>query len=211
MICDPSFGCFRDPESATAGRVAEAPEARPRHDPPRRRPTRILVADDEHFVAAELTFALARAGFIAVGPVSDGAAAVELARRTLPDMALLDIRMPKMDGLQTARELTETLHIPCIIVSAYSEEEYVQTASDIGVFGYLVKPVADDQLRACIELSWERFCRYTVDRVENRSLRQRLEERKVIEQAKWLVVSTRGMSEPDALHLLQKRARQTRR
>lgn len=174
-------------------------------------PSRILVADDEHLVATELAFTLGSMGYTVVGPVTDGQSAVDLGRRALPDMALLDIRMPKLDGLGAARELSETLDIPCVILSAYSEPEYVEAAGSIGVFGYLVKPVQDDQLRACIDLAWRRYQHFSSDRAENRSLKKRLEERKVVEQAKWILVSTRSMTEPDAMKLLRTRSRDSRR
>lgn len=194
-----------------ASLVAEhqARHERPSGRPPAR-PQRILVADDEHLVAIELTYTLAQLGYTVVGPVTDGLAAIELARKTLPDLALLDIRMPVLDGLSAAHELTAQLDIPCIIVSAYSEEAYVQTAGAVGVFGYAVKPVPEDQLRVCIDLAWRRYCKHVEERGENRTLRKRLEDRKVIEQAKWILVSTRGMTEPDAMRHLEHTSRNTR-
>ncbi len=179
-----------------------------RHFPAK--PARVLVADDEHLVATDLAFTLGELGYTVVGPVTDGEAAVQLARRAKPDLALLDIRMPKRDGLSAAAELFEDMAIPVIILSAYSDTKSVEAAAGAGVFGYLVKPAAEEQLRVCIEVAWSRFLHLASQRLESGKLRQRLDERKAIEQAKWLLVSKRNMPEPDAMKLLHKKARDSR-
>ncbi len=168
------------------------------------KPSRILIADDEHLVATDLAFTLGELGYTVVGPVTDGEAAVQLARRAKPDLALLDIRMPRRDGLSAASELFGDLDIPVIILSAYSDPKSVETAAGVGVFGYLVKPAAEEQLRVCIEVAWNRFLHLVSQRTEANKLRQRLEERKAIEQAKWLLVSSRNLPEPEAMKLLHK-------
>ena len=175
------------------------------------RPVRILVADDEHLVAAELSLNLGALGFTVVGPAVDGEAAVHLGEVALPDLAVLDIRMPKLDGLQVAKSLFETHGIPSIIVSAYSDSEFVQSAQDASVFGYLVKPATPDQLRAAIGVAWARYRELVSTLAENADLKRRLEERRVIEQAKWVLVSKKGMTEPDAMKALQKGARDARK
>jgi len=161
-------------------------------------------------VATDLAFTLGELGYTVVGPVTDGEAAVQLARRARPDLALLDIRMPRRDGLSAAMELFGDLDIPVIMLSAYSDSKSVDTAAEAGIFGYLVKPAAEEQLRACIEVAWSRFLQHVSQRSEAGKLRQRLEERKAIEQAKWLLVSKRGMPEPEAMKLMHKRARDSR-
>jgi AmiR/NasT family two-component response regulator len=175
------------------------------------RPTRILVADDEHLVATDLALTLGELGYTVVGPAADGEAAVHLARLSVPDLALLDIQMPKRDGLSAAAELMKELGVPVVILSAYSDAENVDGAQKAGVFGYLVKPVQEDQLRVAIEVAWSRFRLFIAERSEAESLRRRLEERKVIEQAKWILVSRKGITEPEAMQLLQRKARDTRR
>ncbi|MEI7657481.1 MAG: response regulator [Phycisphaerae bacterium] len=174
-------------------------------------PSRILVADDEFLVAAQVTHDLATLGFVTVGPAVDGENALTIARATMPDLALLDVQMPKRDGIAVAREMFADLGIPVIIISAYSDPQTVDSARDSGVFGYLVKPASIDQLRAAIQVAWKRFCDLALLADENDSLRKRLEERRVIEKAKWILVSRRGITEPDAMTLLQKKARDTRR
>ncbi len=212
MISEQPLGPPRGVEPARpANGAPEAPAPRrSRRDLPEK-PLSILVADDEHLVATELAFSLGALGHSVVGPVADGRAAVDAARRHLPDMALLDIRMPRLDGLSAAREIGAALDIPCVIISAYSEAEYVRAAGSIGAVGYLVKPIQDDQLRVCIDLAWRHFCEHTVGRMEVRSLRKRLEDRKLIEQAKWMLVSRGPVSEPEAMRALQKMARDSRR
>ncbi len=175
------------------------------------RPERILVADDEHLIAMDLALTLGNLGFTVVGPAMDGKAAIEIARTATPDLALFDIRMPEMDGITAARQVFDELVIPVVILSAYSDERNVRAAQSAGVFGYLVKPTPESQLNAAIQVAWERYRQLVAARAENESLKNRLEERKFIEQAKWILVSRQGLSEPDAMRTLQKKSRDARR
>lgn len=178
---------------------------------PPARPASVLLADDEHLVSLAMTASLASEGYVTVGPAVDGEQAVQLARQAMPDIAVMDIRMPKRGGISAAKELFRDLLIPVVIVSAYSDAEQVQAASEVGVFGYLVKPVTPDQLRAAIEIAWAAYVRFVTERKATEDLRKRLEDRRVIEQAKWLMVSHRGMTEPVAVQVLRQTARDTRR
>ena len=193
--------------SPTSPNPAPNPSSRARTP----RPTRILVGEDEHLVAADLTARLGQMGYTVVGPVTDGEAALATARSALPDLALLDIRMPKRTGLEVARAIFAEHAIPVVLLSAYSDQASVADAADAGVFGYLVKPASDDQLRVALELAWSRFLDFRDQRDQSGELARRLEERKLIEQAKWILVSTRHLSEPDAMKHLQKAARDSRR
>jgi response regulator NasT len=174
-------------------------------------PSRVLIAEDEHLVAVELTRSLASTGLTTVGPVSSGDAAIALAINTSPDIALLDVNMPGRSGISVAKELFETRCIPSVIISAYSDEEFIKGAQESGVFAYLVKPVADEQLRAALRIAWSRYRDLMNSRSEADDLRQRLADRRVIESAKWILVSKKGMSEPDAMRALQKHARDSRK
>lgn len=174
------------------------------------RPARILVAEDEHLVAMELCSQLGELGYSILGPAVDGESAIRLARTSPPDLALLDIRMPGKDGLVVATELLAELAIPSVIVSAHATGDYAAAAGSAGVFGYLVKPVMVDQLRVTIDVAWKRFTDYANSAFEAADLRRRLDERRVIEQAKWLLVEKRHVSEPESMKLLQERARSTR-
>jgi response regulator NasT len=175
------------------------------------RPSTILVADDEHLVASGIAAHLTDLGHHVVGPASDGEEAILHCERAHPDMALLDIRMPKQDGLTAARIIYERFAIPVVILSAYSDPEYVGDASRLGVFGYLLKPVTQDQLRAAISVAWSRYVDASENQREISDLRQRLENRKLIEQAKWILVKRKGIDEPEAMRLLQRQARNNRR
>lgn len=210
-------------ESAVRSQHSQSPDAqgadqgvpqfdpRPQRGEPPPHPRRVLVAEDEYLVATELTHALASLGYIVVGPATDGEAAVALTRSANPDLAIMDVRMPRRDGISAARELWELHNVPAIMVSAYSDQETVDAAAQTGVFGYLVKPASVDQIRAAIGIAWERYRRASVLEAENAHLKKRLEERKLIEQAKWILVSKKGATEPEAMQMLQRRARDTRR
>lgn len=173
-------------------------------------PKRILVAEDEHLVATGVAASLSEIGYDVVGPVSDGEQAIERCRLESPCLALVDIRMPKMDGLTAAKNLYTEFGVPVVIFSAYSDEQYVDEGNDIGVFGYLLKPATQDQLRVAIAVAWRRYLESREQAGEIDRLETRLAERRVIEQAKWMLVERRGISEPDALRLLQREARRRR-
>lgn len=175
-----------------------------------KRPERILIAEDEHLVATELVLMLADMKYTVVGPATDGMAALQLAHKALPDLALLDVRMPRKDGLAVAEQLFKELAIPTVILSAYADAEYVEAARRGGVFAYLVKPVGEGQLRAAIETAWQRYAEQMETLAEVQDLRRRLEERRIVEQAKWKLVSEQQMGEPEALRLLQQTARDNR-
>jgi response regulator NasT len=174
-------------------------------------PTTLLVADDEHLVAHGLSANLADLGFHVIGPAADGDEAIELCRTLRPDMALLDIRMPRKDGLQAAEVIFRSMGVPVVILSAYSDPEYVAAGNRLGVFGYLLKPTSQDQLRVGINVAWGRYVDHAHQNLENQALRERLEQRKLIEQAKWIIVKRKSISEPEAMRLLQRQARNHRR
>jgi response regulator NasT len=209
-------------QEASLLRQPAAPEPHARRDPepfPRRklrsddmvRPRRILVAEDEHLVALALTISLSDAGYIVIGPATDGEHAVTLARRLLPDMALLDIRMPRRSGIDAAQEIFGALGIPVVIVSAHSDAPLANAAADAGVFGYVVKPASTEQLRAALTVAWGRYCEFLESEKATEDLRRRLEERRTIEQAKWALVEKHELTESQALEALRNKARDSRR
>lgn len=194
--------------SSSAPRAAET-GAKPSAVPAQ--PAKLLVADDEHLVASGLAANLEELGYKVVGPAADGEEAINLCRSEHPDMALLDIRMTKMDGLTAAEVIFRQLGIPVVIFSAYSDPEYVASGNRVGVFGYMLKPVTQDQLRVGISVAWGRYVDYANQHFEIRGLKDRLEQRKTIEQAKWILVKMKNISEPEAMKLLQSQARNNRR
>jgi AmiR/NasT family two-component response regulator len=155
--------------------------------------------------------ALTDLGYKVVGPVSDGKQAIKKAREERPDLAVLDIRMRGIDGLAAAETIYNELRIPVVMVSAYSDPEYVNSGNRIGVFGYLLKPVNRDQLRVGLEVAWSRFINQIELADEVNALHNRLEHRKIIEQAKWIIVKRKSVEEPEAMRMLQKQARNGRR
>src|SRR5205814_9983154 len=120
------------------------------------RPRRVLVAEDEHLVATNLTMMLGDLGYTVL-LATDGQEAVDMARTAKPDIVLMDLRMPRRDGLSAAKELYEELGLPVVILSAYSESAEVHGDQQAGVFGYMVKPVLREQLRVGLDIAWNRF------------------------------------------------------
>ncbi len=185
------------------------PESMRRESEAPTRPQRVLVAEDEHLVATSLTMMLGDLGYTVL-LATDGQEAVDKARTEKPDIVLMDIRLPRRDGLSAAREMYEQMGLPVVVLSAYSENAEVAGAQQAGVFGYMVKPVQREQLRVGLDIAWHRFKVHQAEAAEARKLRKRLDERRVIEQAKWAMVSSKGMTEPDAMRALQKQARDSR-
>lgn len=174
-------------------------------------PKKILIAEDEHLLARSLSSDLSDLGYTVVGPVPNGQAAIDLARQDRPDMALLDIRMPILDGLAAAEVLYSELHLPVVILSAYSDPPYLQAGVRVGVFGYILKPVSHDELRVTLTVSWGKFLEQQRLTTEVDDLKNKLEHRKIIEKAKGLLMKHMGIGEEEAMRTMQKQARDSRR
>ncbi len=172
---------------------------------------RILIADDEHLVVEGLTRNLSDLNYEVTASCKNGEEAVECCRSNRPDMVLLDIQMPRMNGLDAAKIIYGEMGIPVIIISAFSDSEYLRIGADVGVFGYLLKPVTRDDLEAAMTIAWARFIEHRTAREEIVQLNRRLEERKTIERAKWILVERLGITEDAAMRRLQKQARDNRR
>jgi|TARA_B110000495_G_C23041894_1_gene625550 two-component system, response regulator PdtaR len=174
-------------------------------------PARVLVVDDELLVAQGIMSTLKALGFDIVGPCKNGEEAIANCREDKPDIVLMDIQMPVMNGMQAAQIIFPELDIPVVMLTAYSDDTYLRNCVAAGVFGFLLKPASAEQLSAGITVAWERF----LDHVEQRSqivdLKQRLDDRRLIEQAKWIIVKRKEISEPDAMKLLQKQSRSSRK
>lgn len=174
------------------------------------RPERVLVADDDHLIATGVVGTLRSLGHKVIGPASNGQAAVDLAREDRPDLAVLDVRMPGMTGLEAATILWNELAVPTVIVSAYSDEEYLSQAMETGVFGYLLKPVTSESLRVAISVAWGRAGKEGAHVARIEQLEQNLRNRQIVEQAKWKLVERLGVPEPEAHARMQRAARNTR-
>jgi two-component system, response regulator PdtaR len=165
---------------------------------------RFLIADDEALHNLALTSQLEALGHQVVATASNGQEAVELAREKRPDMAILDIRMPVMKGPDAARKIHEGTPIPIIILSAYSDTRTVEEATRSPIFHYLVKPVDPDDLAPAIAVAKARFGEWQQARQEKNFLETKLEERKILERAKGILMESRQMSEQEAYRFLQK-------
>jgi response regulator NasT len=154
---------------------------------------------------------LERAGFEVVAEAHDGEEAVELAAATQPDVALLDVKMPRLDGIEAARRLLAQRSLPIVMVTAFSERELVERAVEAGVFGYLVKPFREGDLLPAIEAAHARHAELEHVRGESESLRDALAARKVVERAKGLLMERQGLSESDAYARIRKVSQHTGR
>jgi AmiR/NasT family two-component response regulator len=168
------------------------------------RATRVLVAEDETIIRLDLRGILERAGFDVCAEAHDGETAVELARSEQPDVAILDVRMPRLDGIEAARRILAERPIPIVMLTAYGQEELVSRAVEVGVFGYLVKPFRESDLLPAIHAARARHAELEALREEAESLAQALATRKVVERAKGLLMEQEGLSEDDAFARLRR-------
>jgi response regulator NasT len=173
--------------------------------------TRIIIADDESIVRADLKEMLANLGYLVVGDVGDGQSAVNLARELKPDVVLMDIKMPNMDGIEAARILTEEQIAPVVLLTAYGQKELVDQAKEAGVVGYLVKPFRESDLLPAIEVALSRFNEFKTVQQEVEDLQNALETRKLVERAKGILMDTQGMDEGEAFRKIQKMSMNTRK
>ena len=167
-------------------------------------PTRILIAEDETLIRLDLRQLLEAAGFEVCAEARDGEEAVELALSEEPDLAILDVKMPRLDGIEAARRILDERPIPIVMVTAYAEQELVSRAVEAGVFGYLVKPFRETDLLPAIETARARHEELTELRAQADSLAEALAARKAIERAKGLLMERDGLSEADAFARLRK-------
>jgi two-component system, response regulator PdtaR len=165
--------------------------------------TRVLVAEDETLIRLDLKGLLESAGFEVCAEARDGEEAVELARTTEPDVALLDVKMPRLDGIEAARRILDERPIPIVMVTAYGERELVARAVEAGVFGYLVKPFRETDLLPAIATATARHEELRVVREEADSLAEALAARKAIERAKGILMETQGLTENEAFARLR--------
>lgn len=165
---------------------------------------RFLIADDEALHNLALTSQLEALGHEVVATAANGKEAVQLAREYNPDIAILDIRMPVMTGPEAAQQISLDRPIPLIILSAYSDARTVDEATKAPIFHYLVKPVDPDDLAPAIAVARARFREWQQARRDRDELVDKLEERKIVERAKGILMDTRGFTEQEAYRFLQK-------
>ena len=167
---------------------------------------RVLVAEDEALIRLDLVEMLREEGYQVVGEAGDGQEAVRLAEELRPDLVILDIKMPKMDGIEAASNIAGERIAPVVILTAFSQRDLVERARDAGAMAYLVKPFAKRDLVPAIELAVSRFTEVQALEAEVADLNERLEARKAIERAKGLLMTKHNMSEPESFRWLQRTA-----
>lgn len=167
---------------------------------------RVLVAEDEALIRLDLAEMLREEGYAVVGEAADGEQAVAMAEELRPDLVILDVKMPKMDGIDAAAKITGDRIAPVVILTAFSQRDLVMRARDAGTMAYLVKPFAKRDLVPAIELAVSRFSELQALESEVAGLTDRLETRKVIDRAKGLLMTSQGLTEPDAFRWIQRTA-----
>ena len=172
---------------------------------------RVLIADDDPIIRLDLKQMLESLGYTVVAEAEDGQAAVHLARDTNPDVCVLDVKMPVMDGIDAAKTLADEQIAPAILLTAYSDKELIDRAKESGVFGYLVKPFKPSDLAPAIEVAKSRFEQNKLLTKELDSLQARLEARRMVEQAKGLLMSADGITEDEAYKRIQQQSMNARK
>ena len=173
--------------------------------------TRVIVADDESVIRMDLREMLGNLGYLVVGEVGDGRSAVNLARELKPDVVIMDIKMPDIDGIDAAKILTEERIAPVILLTAYSQKDLVERAKAAGVVGYMVKPFREADLAPAIEVALARFKEFEAMHKEVDDLQLALETRKLVDRAKGILMDTQGLNEADAFRKIQKMSMNTRK
>jgi AmiR/NasT family two-component response regulator len=166
----------------------------------------VVVAEDEVLIRMDLAEMLTEEGYDVVGQAGDGAAAVELAERLRPDLVILDVKMPVLDGIAAAERIAAARIAPVVILTAFSQRDLVERARDAGAMAYLVKPFSKSDLVPAIEMAVSRFAELSQLETEVADLTDRLETRKAVERAKNVLQEQLSLSEPEAFRWIQKTA-----
>ena len=167
---------------------------------------RVLIAEDEALIRLDLKEMLEEEGYAVVGEAADGEEAVALAGRLRPDLVILDVKMPKLDGIAAAEQIAGGRVAPVVILTAFSQRDLVERAREAGAMAYLVKPFQKKDLVPTIEMATSRFAEIVALEQEVGGLHERLEARKVVERAKGVLMTEHGMTEPEAFRWIQRTA-----
>ena len=170
------------------------------------KPRRVLVAEDEALIRLDLAEMLREEGYEVVGEAGDGQEAVELAESLKPDLVIMDVKMPRRDGIDAASEIASKRIAPIVVLTAFSQRDLVERARDAGAMAYLVKPFSITDLIPAIEVAVSRFSEIAALEQEVATLSDRLETRKLVERAKGLLQTKQGMTEPEAFKWIQRAA-----
>jgi len=166
----------------------------------------VVIAEDEALIRLDLMETLGELGYEVVGEAADGEQAVALAEGLRPDLVILDVKMPVLDGISAARRIAAARIAPVVILTAFSQRDLVERARDAGAMAYLVKPFTSSDLLPAIEMALSRYAEVAALAAEVSSLTEQLETRKVIDRAKGVLQTTRQLSEPEAFRWIQRAA-----
>jgi response regulator NasT len=166
-------------------------------------PLRIVIADNESIIRMDLKELLEEAGHTVVGEAADGVKAIELTRKHRPDLVVMDIKMPEMDGITAAKIISNEKLAPVLLLTAFSQKEIVEKAKESGVLAYLVKPVKEANLFPAIEIALSRFQEFAELERELEEVKNSLETRKVLDRAKGILMDTYNLSESEAYRRIQ--------
>jgi len=167
-------------------------------------PFRVVIAEDEALIRLDLKEMLEEDGYVVAGEASDGEAAVKLTESLRPDLVIMDIKMPGLDGISAAERITSEHLAPVVILTAFSQRDLVLRAKDAGAMAFLVKPFTKAELVPAIEIAVSRFQEFAALEAEVASLKERLEVRKLLDRAKGLLQAERGITEAEAFRWIQK-------
>ena len=174
-------------------------------------PTRIIIAEDDTVIRMDLKEELQRQGYLVVGDVGDGQSAINLARELRPDLAVMDIRMPEMDGIAAAEVLTREKLAPVVLLTAFSDEELIERARNAGVVHYVTKPWRSSDLKPAIEIALSRFREFQSMESKVQDLEDLLATRKVVEKAKGVLMEKHKITEAEAFRRIQKASMNNRK
>jgi len=174
-------------------------------------PTRILIAEDETIIRLDLRSMLEAHGFEVCGEARDGVEAVELAESLAPDLILMDIKMPRLDGIEAARRILEDRPVPIVMLTAFGQDELVQRAVETGVFGYLAKPFREQDVIPAVRAAQARHAEFAEVKLQATSLLEALEARKAIERAKGILMAKEGLTEDEAFARLRRASQKSGR
>ena len=167
-------------------------------------PRRVIVAEDESLIRLDIVEILNDNGFQVVAEAGDGETAVELARELKPDLVVMDIKMPKLDGISAAEKINNEHIAPVVLLTAFSQKELVDRASEAGALAYVVKPFTPNDLLPAIEIALSRYQQIQALEEEISDMAERFETRKIIDRAKGILNDKMGFSEPEAFRWIQK-------
>ena len=172
---------------------------------------RVLVAEDEALIRMDLVELLEEEGYEVVGQAGDGAAAIDLAKQLKPDLVVMDVKMPKMDGIAAAEQIAADRIAPVVMLTAFSQRELVEKAREAGAMAYVVKPFDASDVVPAIEIAMGRFAEIRALDDEILDLEERLAARKAVDQAKGILQDALGLTEPEAFRFIQKTAMDLRK